>query len=188
MAAGVASIIFASGNLVLPAHTVYDRQVLVDHVLEYARRGQEVRVRVDYATWIAERPEHPTTCQECSRRVTRAVCRRPGHWGTVYCVTCTLAHPRLTTNLLAQLPPTTILHDVQAHWAYGGEWIPWTRWPQATPAEIIDDIHLQRRFAPVLRWTCNEIRLPPNDSKEAARRTKLSSGHLRRVAQARRSA
>ena len=171
MAAGVASIVFASGRLVLPAQSLYDRQVLVDHVLDYARRGQQVRVRVDYTTWMVAQPEHPVVCQGCPRRVERAACRHLGKCTTAYCVTCALARPRLTMPLLAVLPTTAILRDVQAQYAYGGELVAWTRWPQATPAEIMDDMRLQRRFAPVLTWACSEIRLPPHDTWQTQQRS-----------------
>jgi hypothetical protein len=80
-----------------------------------------------------------------------------------------MACTHLTIARLAALPQGTILHDVQAQYAYGGEWIVWTRWPQASPAEIIDDIHLQRRFAPVLTWQCSELCVPqPPDTGAAA--------------------
>jgi hypothetical protein len=72
-----------------------------------------------------------------------------------------LAQPLLTMPFLRRLPPDALLRDVQAHYIYGGQLTAWTRWPQATPAEIIDDMRLQRRFAPVLTWRCAEIRLPP---------------------------
>ena len=65
--------------------------------------------------------------------------------------------PHLTIAFLARLPAGTMLRDVQAHYVCGGQWSAWTRWPQATPAEIIDDVRLQRRFAPVLTWRCAEI-------------------------------
>lgn len=66
--------------------------------------------------------------------------------------------PPLTIALLSHLPAGAMLRDVQAHYAVGDQWYAWTRWPQATPAEIIDDVRLQRRFAPVLTWRCAEIR------------------------------
>jgi hypothetical protein len=169
MAAGVACIAFASGTLVLPAQTLYERQLLVDHVLKYVHRSQQVRVRVDYSTWVVGHPEDPVVCQGCTRPVERAVCRHLGSRTTAYCVTCALTRPRLTMALLAHLPTTAILCDVQAHSTFGGESIAWTRWPQATPAEIMDDMRLQRRFAPVLTWACTEIRLPPDDTWQTQR-------------------
>ncbi len=173
MAAGTADIVFAGGRLVLPAHTPYDRQVLVDHVLDYARRRQPLRVRVDYTTWMVERPDvqFPIICRGCTRRVDRAACRRPGNPTAVYCVACALARPRLSTTLLERLPAAAILCDVQAHYAYGGEWIAWMRWPQATPAEILEDMRLQRRFAPVLTWTCTEIRVALAGTRHTQRRS-----------------
>lgn len=179
MTADTAYIVFAGGRLVLPAHTLYDRQMLMDHVLDYARRQPPLRVRVDHATWTVERPnaQAPVICRECARRVDRAVCRRSGTPHAVYCVPCALARPRLTTTLLAQLPAGCILYDVQARYAYGGEWVAWTRWPQATPSEIVEDIRLQRRFAPVLMWTCTEIRRPRSDDRQAQRSPTQPRGH-----------
>jgi hypothetical protein len=171
--AGTAHIVFFGGRLVLPAQTVYDRQLLVEHVLDQAWRRQSIRVRVDYATWIVERPsaQHPIMCRACARRIARAVCRHPGKGAAVYCVGCALGRPRLTVAFLKQLPATALLRDVQAHYAYGSEWIAWTRWPQATPAEIVEDMRLQRRFAPVLTWNCAEIRLAPTGVRRAPQRS-----------------
>jgi hypothetical protein len=65
--------------------------------------------------------------------------------------------PRLTIPILTRLPAGTILRDVNAA---GHEWIGWMRWAQATPGDIIADMRLQRRYAPVLTWRCAEIRPP----------------------------
>lgn len=175
MAAGVASIVFASGRLVLPAQSRYDRQALVDHVLGCVRRGHQLRVRVDYTTWMVAPPAQTVICQGCTRRADRAACHHLGKYSTAYCVTCALSRPRLTMPLLAQLPTQAILCDVQAQYAYGGELVAWTRWPQATPAEIMDDMRLQRRFAPVLTWACMEIRLPGSDAWQPQRRPPQSA-------------
>ena len=65
--------------------------------------------------------------------------------------------PHLTIGFLSQLPAGATLHDVQAHYASGGQWCAWTRWPRTTAAQIIDDVRLQRHFAPVLTWRCAQI-------------------------------
>lgn len=162
-----ARMVFSNGILVVPAETAYERQQLVEHVR--ARIGrQPVRVRVDLTTWLVD-PLHSgrhLICSACAQRPTQGVCRRAGA-AQVYCLTCALARPHLTVAFLAQLPEQTLLRDVQAHYAYGGEWVAWTRWPQATPSQIIDDIHLQRRFAPVLTWRCTEIRMPKAEARHA---------------------
>ena len=73
---------------------------------------------------------------------------------------------RLTLDVLMRLPPSAILSDIQAFYAYGGRWGPWTRWPRATPAEIMAGMRLQRRFAPVLKWRCAGIDMPiPNPAR-----------------------
>ena len=157
-----AHLTFVGGGLRLPARTPYDRQQLIEHVHACMGRTPQVHVRVDRAAWLIARPDNQQTivCRGCARQIRRAVCRRP-RTATAFCVACALQRPHLCVALLADLPAGTILRDVEAHYAYGTELIAWTRWPQATPPEIIDDIHLQRRFAPVLTWRCAEIRLPP---------------------------
>jgi hypothetical protein len=161
MRSAVAHVTFVGGGFTLAVETAYDRQLLVDYVLDCARRKHEVAVRVDHTTWRIERAEaqHPIVCRACARRIDHAVshCDRRT---TAYCLTCALGHPHLTIGFLTHLPRGTILRDVQAYWAYDGAWVPWTRWPQATPAEIIDDMRLQRRYAPVLTWHCMEICRP----------------------------
>jgi hypothetical protein len=159
MTVGTAHITFRGGALTLPASTAYDRQLLIDHTLAFARDRQQLRVRVDSATWSVERPDaqHPVVCRRCERRINHAVCRRPRGRTAAYCVACVLRRPRLTMAALAQLPAAAVLRDVQAHYAYGEDWVAWTRWTAATPTEIMEDMRLQRRFAPVLIWTCAEV-------------------------------
>lgn len=156
-----AHLTFVGGEVRLPARTPYDRQQLIEHVRGCVRSRQQVRVRVDHATWLVDRAvtQPLLVCRGCARRISYAVCRRPTTV-TAFCIDCALSRPHLTLKLLSELPAGAVLHDVEAHYAYGTERIAWTRWPQATPAEIIDDIHLQRRFAPVLTWRCAEIRIP----------------------------
>ena len=162
-----AHIIFADGQLNLPAQTPYDRQQLVEHVLGGARSKQGMRVRVDQHTWMVERAawRHLEMCSGCARRIDHAVCRHRQGTTMVYCVACAMARPRLTIRLLSHLPVGVVLHDVQAHYAYGRQLAGWTRWPRATPPEIIDDMRLQRRFAPVLTWHCAEIESLPSSAE-----------------------
>lgn len=184
MTAETARIEFNGGAFVVPASTSYDRQQLIDHVLSTVRTRQTTQVQVDRGSWMVEpvgvqRP----TCSGCTRPIDRAACRRPRGARAAYCVTCALAWPHLTIAFLSQLPTAALLRDVQAHYAYCGEWISWTRWPQATPPEIIDDMRLQRRFAPVLTWRCAEIQVPPANRLTSPHAPMLSNlAKLARVA------
>ncbi|MGH7743137.1 MAG: hypothetical protein ACRENS_14080, partial [Candidatus Eiseniibacteriota bacterium] len=160
-------ILSAEGSFVLPVDTPYDRQQLVQHVLAGARGQSEIELYVDRGTWIIKRPEstRPVVCSGCGLRINHAVCRPPRRTTTTYCVACAVARPRLTLGLLLSLSDGTMLRDVQAHYMCGRQRVSWTRWPQATPAEVIADMRLQRRFAPVLTWRCAEIRLPPRQPR-----------------------
>jgi len=51
MTAGTARIYASNGSLTLPVDTAYDRQLLVDHVLAYARRRQPVQIRALALRW-----------------------------------------------------------------------------------------------------------------------------------------
>ena len=179
MAAATAEIHFGGGGLVIPASSPYERQQLIEYVQSCVRSRGAVRVRVDHAIWLVESPAlQRLVCGACAQRITRVACRRSTKRGIVNCAACAFARPHLTISFLAQLPLDTILRDVQAHYAYGGDWIAWTRWAQATPAEIIDDIHLQRRFAPVLTWRCAEICMPSNDPVTEAVRPEIRVARL----------
>jgi len=85
----------------------------------------------------------------------------------------------LTLSRLIELPADAVLRDVRAFFPYGGVWNAWTRWPRANPAEIIDDMRLQRRFAPVLKWSCAEIRLPTPERGLSLVKQASSNGWLR---------
>ncbi len=164
-----AQLTFMGGQLLVPAQTPYDRQQLVEHVQRCTRTYGQVRVRVDEVTWWLEPLDgrQELLCRGCARAIDHVVCRRSRTSAATFCVTCAMAQHHLTVGLLAALPARAILRDVQAHSAHGAESIAWMRWPQASPAEIIEDIYLQRRFAPVLTWRCAEIRLPPRRAGSA---------------------
>ena len=172
MTAASARIVFPGGSLVVPAYTAYDRQQLVEHVRAGVRRHPHLEVRVDHGTWLAEGTRRRIPCHGCAQPAS-CLCRR-ADVNACYCASCALMRPHLTVAFLSALPQRAVLRDVQAHYAYRGEWVAWTRWPRATPAEIIADIHLQRRFAPVLTWRCAEICLPqPLETPATARRPRL---------------
>jgi len=86
-----AHLTFAGGGLMLPAHTPYDRQMVREHVLNYARHVEHLQVHVGRITWIVERPDdgHPFVCQRCMRHLTVAALHAPPAL-TTYCVACAL--------------------------------------------------------------------------------------------------
>ena len=167
---------FNGCEVILPAHTPYDRQQLVEYVCAVSRGTPRLRVHVDHLEWSIHRPDAPPAlvCSSCTQRVTRVVCCR-SKLAAPLCATCALARPHLTIGFLERLPLGTVLHDVQAQSVSGAGRMAWTRWPQATPTEIVDDILLQRRFAPVLTWRCAEIRLPPLPAAGGAPGTRSAS-------------
>jgi TPP-dependent indolepyruvate ferredoxin oxidoreductase alpha subunit len=93
VAASVAHISFAGGGFIVAAHTPYERQLLVEHVLDRARTHQRVQVAVGRQTWLIERPDGQTRprCDGCKRCINVATCRsRHDSASAVYCVACAL--------------------------------------------------------------------------------------------------
>ena len=68
---GIAHVAYPGCGTLLPAHSAYERQVLVEHVAHRARRSQIVRLDLDGRRWAVtaddsvDRPE----CAQCLRRV-----------------------------------------------------------------------------------------------------------------------
>lgn len=86
-----AHITFVGGGLLLPARTLYDRQILREHVLNRAQHGEHVQIRVGRKTWLVERPgrQRSFVCELCERRLTVAALHAPPS-ENVYCVACAL--------------------------------------------------------------------------------------------------
>lgn len=178
-----ARLTFLGGQLVVPVHAPYDRQLLIEHVHALVRPRQQLRLRIDHGAWLIETSERksPLSCHDCSRPINGPFCRRSAKSAPVFCLECALLQPHLTITMLMTMPPETILCDVQARYAFGSEWVSWMRWPQASPAQIIEDIHLQRRFAPVLTWRCAEIRLPAGKRKAAVSHPMVANDSTKRA-------
>ena len=86
-----AHITFAGGGLLLPARTLYDLEMLREHVLDRARYVKQLRVTVARKTWLVERPgtQQRFACGLCKRDLTVAALHAPKN-AEVYCVACAL--------------------------------------------------------------------------------------------------
>ena len=85
----VAHISFAGGGLLLPARDPYERELLVEHVVDRARRMGAVRVVVHGRAWNVKLTSDGFTCgcARCSRALEATWCATaPG--GDPYCVRC----------------------------------------------------------------------------------------------------
>jgi hypothetical protein len=87
----IAHLTFAGGGLLIPADTPYDRQLLREHVLSYARHKEQLRLSVKRKVWQVERPtaQRSFTCERCDRRLTIAALST-GADPSIYCVACAL--------------------------------------------------------------------------------------------------
>jgi hypothetical protein len=86
-----AHMTFAGGGLVLPARTPYERELLREHVLSYARDKNPLQLTVGRTTWVIDRPSanRPVVCERCQRQLTAAALHTPQS-SECYCVACAL--------------------------------------------------------------------------------------------------
>lgn len=86
-----AHLTFDGGGLVLPARTPYERELLREHVLSYARHKEQMQLAVDRRTWVIDRPSanRPFVCDRCQRQLTAAALHTPQS-RAFYCVACAL--------------------------------------------------------------------------------------------------
>lgn len=86
---GIAHVSFTGGGLFLPVRSPYDRQILLEHVTERARKKGLVQILLDEARWMVDGRKRAsrTPCTSCGDTVHFA-CFSPSHNDAVYCLSC----------------------------------------------------------------------------------------------------
>lgn len=97
---GIAHVSFPGGSMFLPARNPYDRQMLIEHIVDRARAKERVQVLVDDLRWIVHLRRSPATahCSACGCALNSA-CYSTAEQGGAYCLGCAFA------DHLAQLQP-----------------------------------------------------------------------------------
>jgi hypothetical protein len=69
---GIARIFYPDGELMVPAQTPYDVEILLDHAHWYATRYGGVRLELEQDVWsvIPDITEDPAVCSLCDVRLT----------------------------------------------------------------------------------------------------------------------
>jgi hypothetical protein len=76
---GIARIVFQHGGLILPSKTPYDRQLVLEHVAQYAKRHGLVRLSINRAEWtVAVADVHTDACAVCREQADNLVYTRGG--------------------------------------------------------------------------------------------------------------
>ena len=90
---GIAHVSYHGGGMFLPARTPYERQMLIEHVVDRARTRGQVQVLVDEQRWLvhAKRGRLSVCCERCSSAV-EAACYSQGSGNDAYCVRCALGN------------------------------------------------------------------------------------------------
>ena len=91
IANGIAHVSFPGGGTFVPARTPYDRQILIEHVVDRVRTKGHVQVLVDDQRWLVRLLRDPSTarCGSCAKGL-NAVCYATAPDEMVYCVRCAL--------------------------------------------------------------------------------------------------
>ncbi len=91
IASGVAHVSFLGGGLFLPARTPYDRQMLVEHVVERAQAKGRVQVLVDDRRWLVSlsRGDLAFRCARCGL-FSDPACHCATVGSEVFCARCAL--------------------------------------------------------------------------------------------------
>ena len=89
---GIAHVSFSGGGIFLPARTPYDRQMLVEHVVDRAHSRGQVQVLLGEQRWMvhAKRGALALCCSSCSNTVDAACYSSPQSSGAL-CVRCAFA-------------------------------------------------------------------------------------------------
>jgi hypothetical protein len=92
---GVARLVFAGGRAFLPLHDSYDRQMLVEHVLDGIRSNGRIQVTINKRSWAVCRSRAPmdACCCGCGH-FTSSVCHAAEDGDACYCVPCALLGQR----------------------------------------------------------------------------------------------
>lgn len=94
---GIAHITFRQGGLILPASTPYDRQLLFEHVAQYAKQHGRIGLGLDRRQWIVAQVEDtPQACATCNQQIHNVAYTRSGH---------TLCHPCARADARLFAPP-----------------------------------------------------------------------------------
>ena len=106
LAEGIAHVSFVGGGLFIPARSPYDREVLVEHILDRVRMKGNVQVLVDNRRWLVNLLEArcATGCSSCGSNMT-SVCSDTAVDGVVYCVPCAFARHRTFPSRLRSKGP-----------------------------------------------------------------------------------
>ena len=105
IATGIAHVSFAGGGTFLPTRTPYQRQMLVEHVLQCVRANGQVQVLVDDQRWMVYLRGGALTvcCSRCGHSLGSAV-YSTGDATEAYCGECALGGKQGNAMRCAPLP------------------------------------------------------------------------------------
>ena len=97
---GIAHVSFPGGSMLLPARNAYDRQVLLEHIVDRAHAKERVQVLMDDLRWMVHLRRGPATahCAACGC-VLSSACYSTDEHGAAHCLGCAFG------DHLAPVPP-----------------------------------------------------------------------------------
>ncbi|MFI5397748.1 MAG: hypothetical protein ACHQ9S_19605 [Candidatus Binatia bacterium] len=94
IAKGIAHLSFPGGSMFLPARNPYDRQMLLEHIVDRAHAKERVQVLVDDLRWMVHLRRGPATarCAACGC-VLNSACYSTAEHGAAHCLGCAFGDP-----------------------------------------------------------------------------------------------
>src|SRR5262249_23059910 len=107
---GIAHVSYPGGGIFVPARTPYDRQMLVEQVVERVHAKGAVQILIDDRRWIVRSLSRPSRsgCAHCGASINSA-CTSTTTGKAVYCMKCALGDP---ANKLE--PPQSAKHRTRS--------------------------------------------------------------------------
>ena len=94
MADGVAHISFRGGGTFVPVRNPYDRQTMIEHVLERVRSRGRVQVLLGHCRWLVDWSEDTAVpCSSCGCTLAASCTARVAQRWTPLCVWCAFGAP-----------------------------------------------------------------------------------------------
>ena len=89
IANGIAHVSFPGGSIFLPARSPYDRQMLIEHIVQRARAKERVQVLMGGLRWMVHlcRETAPAHCSTCDC-VLNSTCYSTAENDAAYCLGC----------------------------------------------------------------------------------------------------
>src|SRR5262245_57437073 len=105
---GIAHVSYPGGGIFVPVRTAYDRQILVEQVMERVRTKGQVQILIDDRRWMVRHLSRASrvSCVQCGGS-TNSACTSPVIGKAVFCTKCVVEGAFETPPAVTSVRPRT---------------------------------------------------------------------------------